>query len=207
MKKLILTFILALSFVVLQAHVDLVYPLGGESFDPGEVVTIQWKIIIPHTTENWDLYFSNDGGATWNPIRLDIGPDTLFYDWTIPDDPTQQGRVRVVMDNSGQDYEDQSDDFTVTGSSGIGDLSGPNDFTLCPNPAGNFIYLESDFAVRDGEVQISDLLGKTLAVYPISKESFENNRLTLPLDGLKPGIYFLSVRSTDKAVTRKFIKY
>ena len=36
------------------------------------------------------------------------------YDWTVPDTPSDQARVRVRMDNSGTDYYDESkEDFTI----------------------------------------------------------------------------------------------
>ena len=206
MKKLALTIIFALSFVLLQAHVGLDYPVGGEEFNPGQVITIQWEIIIPHDTQNWDLYFSDDGGATWDTIRLDIGLDTLSYDWTVPNDPTDQGRVKVVMDNSGTDYEDESGNFTITESSGISPVLPQREFSIFPNPASDFIYLKSNSPLNNYQLQIFNVRGKLMAEYQVLKTLSEDRHM-VPLIGLKPGIYFISVRSNDKAIIKKIVKY
>ncbi len=101
----------------LHAHVVLDYPQGGETFIVGEVVTIQWHIAVPHMTLNWDLYFSADAGATWEPIQLNIPVSQLSYSWAVPDTATSLGRVRVFMNNEGQDYHDISMDFTIAPNS------------------------------------------------------------------------------------------
>jgi len=95
------------------AHVSLNNPVGGETFEPGEMVTIQWTELVAHNTINWDLYFSSDGGATWDAILLDIDYGTLSYAWTVPDVNTTQGVVRVVQDNQGMNYDAACLDFTI----------------------------------------------------------------------------------------------
>jgi hypothetical protein len=97
----------------LLAHVILDYPQGGETFNWGETVTIQWHVYVPHNTLNWDLFFSADGGTTWTPIELDIPVSVLSYQWHVPDTMTTQGMVRVVQDNSQEDYWDACNDFTL----------------------------------------------------------------------------------------------
>jgi plastocyanin len=95
------------------AHVALDYPVGGETFTEGEIVNVQWHIVIPHDLLNWDLYFSDDRGTTWDPVELDLPPDVLNYEWTVPGIATTEGRIRIYMDNSGADYEDESENFTI----------------------------------------------------------------------------------------------
>jgi len=97
-----------------KAHVALDYPVGGETFNQGDTVDVQWHILIPHDLQNWDLYFSDDGGVTWQAIELDLPPSQFNYLWVVPGIATTQGRIKIYMDNSGTDYEDQSDDFTIT---------------------------------------------------------------------------------------------
>jgi len=97
-----------------RAHVSLDYPVGGETFNQGDTVNVQWHILIPHDLQNWDLYFSDDGGATWQVIELDLPPSQFNYLWVVPGIATTQGRIKIYMDNSGTDYEDESGDFTIT---------------------------------------------------------------------------------------------
>lgn len=98
---------------ILLAHVELDNPLGGETFTVGQTVTIQWHIAIPHNTLNWDVLFSSDGGATWAFIQMDLPVGSLSYSWVVPNNITSQARVSVIQDNSGQDYQDESMNFTI----------------------------------------------------------------------------------------------
>jgi len=109
----ILWLIIVLGFQPVSAHVGLDYPRGGELFNVGETVTIQWHVIIAHDQQNWDLFFSSDGGANWTSILSDIPVEQTSYDWTVFDMQTDQGRIKIVMDNNGFDYEDSSADFVI----------------------------------------------------------------------------------------------
>lgn len=117
MKSLKVTvFVFALIIVAgpaVYAHVALDYPVGGETFNQGDTVNVQWHIVINHDLQNWDLYFSDDGGVSWQVVELDLPPGQLNYLWVVPGIPTTQGRIKIYMDNSGTDYEDQSGDFTI----------------------------------------------------------------------------------------------
>lgn len=117
MKTLIskIIFIALMQFFAgsLLAHVELDNPLGGETFTVGQTVTIEWHIAIPHNTLNWDVLFSSDGGATWEFIQMDLPVGSLSYSWVVPNIITSLARVSVIQDNSGQDYQDESMNFTI----------------------------------------------------------------------------------------------
>ncbi|MCH7903556.1 MAG: hypothetical protein IH944_03205 [Armatimonadetes bacterium] len=97
------------------AHVTLQAPNGGEVLGVGCTVEIRWRIDIQHNQLNWDLWYSTTGsGGPWIAIAMDLPPGSFAvgsihtYDWTVPDDASNQVRVRVRMDNSGTDYYDIS---------------------------------------------------------------------------------------------------
>ena len=114
MEIKIIAMMLALSLgLQSKAHVALDNPLGGETFIAGEIVIAEWHETIPHNTLNWDLYFSSDEGITWEIIEADIPYAVLSYEWTVPEIITTQGRIRVVQDNEGMDYNDFSQNFTI----------------------------------------------------------------------------------------------
>ena len=126
-----------------KAHVGLDYPQGGETFIVGETITIQWHVIIPHNTLNWDLYFSIDGGMTWDTLQLDIPTSNLSYEWVIPGSFTSQGRIQVVQDNEDQNYLDNSMDFIIA----------PNtDPPILDEPA-NDIILECNMPNQEAAIQ------------------------------------------------------
>ena len=129
-------------YQLLLAHVELDYPVGGETFVQGQTITIQWHISVPHNTLNWDLHFSADAGGTWTPIQLNIPVDQLTYEWLVPDTLTTQGRIRVFMNNSAQDYLDISGDFTI-----VANTSPP----LLDAPAADTVIHCS--AQQDGDIQ------------------------------------------------------
>ncbi|MCH7703227.1 MAG: hypothetical protein IID37_16230 [Planctomycetes bacterium] len=102
-------------------HVQLNYPNGGEQLEVGSVVTVEWQILISHSLLNWDLWYSTTGSnGPWIVVAVDLPPGSgsvgsiHTYEWTVPDTLTSQGRVRVLMDNTGTDYEDISNsDFSI----------------------------------------------------------------------------------------------
>ena len=118
MKKL---YIGLLSFLIMlivadtvDAHVSLDSPEGGETFVSGATVIIKWTILIEHPQNNWDLYFSSNGGTDWEEIKLDIDPSQLFYAWTVPEITTENARIKIIQDNMGGNYGDICSDFTIT---------------------------------------------------------------------------------------------
>ena len=132
---LVALFIIQCYFV--KAHVALDYPIGGETFIVNEPLTIQWHVVVPHNTLNWDLYYSPDGGVTWDTIQLDIPTSQLSYDWVVPDQPTAQGRVRVIQDNTDQNYLDISMNFSILPNTNPPTLDAPANDTVIECNTGN----------------------------------------------------------------------
>ena len=158
-----------------RAHVRLDLPNGGEELEVGSIYTIQWTILISHSLQNWDLWYSTTGSnGPWTVIAMNLAPGSgavgsvHTYDWTVPDDPDDSVWVRVRMDNSGMDYFDVSNapfsivsppvpcpaDLVVDGAVDVKDLLfllgawGP-----CPKKGD----CSADLVV-DGAVDVKDLL-------------------------------------------------
>jgi hypothetical protein len=129
LKFLLLQFILLLGLSVsIHAHVALDYPQGGETFVEGTTIVIRWHIVAEHETLNWDLLFSSNGGADWEPILLNIQLDSLTYTWVIPSVFSSQCRVRVIQDNTGQDYYGTSEDFTIIPNTSAPSIDAPAEY-------------------------------------------------------------------------------
>ncbi|GAB7095498.1 hypothetical protein JCM30237_26520 [Halolamina litorea] len=93
-------------------------PNGGESFDGGETVTVEWTADDAIAgVDSVDIDYSTNGGASWSAVTEGTVNDGSFA-WTIPDIDTTDARVRVTAtDALGQFATDESDaGFTIEGN-------------------------------------------------------------------------------------------
>ena len=111
-----------------HANIQINSPNGGEVFLVGEVRTIQWVIVAPFPTQDWDLFFSTVGSnGPWIPLVSNLPINGSLsqgsvhtYNWTVPVAAiSNTAWVRVIQDNSGLDFEDVSNgSFVVQGPGG-----------------------------------------------------------------------------------------
>lgn len=207
MIRIFITMIFSITSILLYSHVNLIYPEGGEVFDPGEEVLIEWEEQIPHDTENWDLYFSDDGGVIWQELQLDIHPDTLHYLWIVPDNATTMGRIKVVQDNVGTDYEDASGNFTITMPVGLTERSDQDEIKIYPNPAGEFIFIETIKEDEIKELRIYNSFGSSIMLPDQHLYFDRRDHGRISLAGLKPGVYFLSIMYRQRTFVEKIVVY
>ncbi|MDB3906266.1 S8 family serine peptidase [Crocinitomicaceae bacterium] len=69
------------------------HPHGGEKFVPGETERLRWDAF--DSTLTFDISYSNDGGTSWSSIASGVGQDSRYYDWTVPQNLTDQAMIRV----------------------------------------------------------------------------------------------------------------
>jgi hypothetical protein len=104
-------------FTIEVVNVDL--PNGGESFAPGEHLTITWT--TNETTSDVikvKLYYTKNKGVTWDVIDTIRGSNPGSYDWTVPAvwKTKEYCKVKVVlMDMSGNTLGSDASDsyFTI----------------------------------------------------------------------------------------------
>lgn len=127
------------------AHVKLIAPLGGEVFEIGETMTIEWQVEVEHNQIDWDLYISYNGGTTWEVLAEGLDVELTSYELSTPLNPSKNVKIRIVQDNMDIDYDDISgvitfvdpDDPDMMGGmvTGIEDeLFEPELFKVFPNP-------------------------------------------------------------------------
>lgn len=135
-----------------SAHVGVTAPHPGEVLFLGTPITVEWEVVIPHMTDDWDVYFStvSDTGP-WTPIALDIpagvtgGGDVESLSW-LPLATAGQVWIRVVQDNQGTDYEDVTD--------------GP--FSILSVAAPQFLRGDTN---DDGNISLTDMIGTLLYLF------------------------------------------
>ncbi len=192
------------------AHVDLKKPIGTETFNSGDLVLVEWQILISHTLENWDLYFSEDGGNTWIELQMDIpstGAETgtiVTYEWIVPELETSQARIKIVMDNEGVDYSDVSEDFTITAAaSGISEQVIEDQIKIYPNPFTDFTTIVFENAENEDHIlTIYDSRGRL--VRTITK--IKTDKVIVSGEDLLGGLYFFQLCNNREAcLTGKLI--
>lgn len=193
------------------AHVSLVYPTGGEMLVAGSRITIEWQEVIAHDTQNWDLYWSPDGGATWVPLQLDIPFASRTFEWDVPAAATTTGRIRVVQDNTGVDYEASSGNLVIeavgTAVEDGTDLPGaPLLVQGYPNPFSGAVGLTVSVP-RAGRVkaEVYDVLGNRVASLVDAEVPAGRLLLKWSADGLPPGLYLARVVQSGQTATLSLV--
>ncbi len=86
---------------------------------------------------------------------------------------------------------------------GIDHLSSPSDyFSIYPNPASDNITIGLNDELKKGEIKIINLLGETVFSQYISK----TKTVTLNVEELTAGIYFIQLKSENNFYSRKLMK-
>ncbi len=76
-----------------EPTIHLIRPNGGEKFQAGESVSIDWEGIPPNDSARID--YSTDNGSTWRTIAT--GASGLHYSWKVPATPSDRCLARVTQ--------------------------------------------------------------------------------------------------------------
>lgn len=79
-------------YEIIADEITVTRPNRGEQFVPGEGESIHWD--APATSGSFTIEYSDDNGSSWNSITTVAG-DLRTYEWTVPNNLTGNGRVRV----------------------------------------------------------------------------------------------------------------
>jgi hypothetical protein len=215
MNKLYLSLLSLLIILIVadsvDAHVTLDKPMGGETFVTGETVSIKWILDIQHNQNNWDLYFSSNGGSDWEGIELNIDTHQLSYAWTVPQIITDNARIRIVQDNTGGDYVDESEDFTITDvqtSIGVQEKN-PAVFKLHPNYPNPFnpttvINYELPNSTNI-DLSVYNLLGQKIVTLVSGQQNAGYHSIEWNALHLSAGAYFIKLQADDFVQIKKAI--
>jgi len=83
-------------FIIYEFSTDaitLTYPIGGESFVPGETEVIRWD--AQGNTGNFTLEYSINNGVNWSVITNNVNGSLRQFDWNVPTVITGQMQFRV----------------------------------------------------------------------------------------------------------------
>jgi hypothetical protein len=86
-----------------RPSIRMLTPTKGQSFRPGQKVRITWEFVWPagahESTNAWceqEIFLSIDGGQTVaRRITLRLDPDERFFDWVVPNTPTNKAVLDI----------------------------------------------------------------------------------------------------------------
>ncbi len=81
------------TYEFISGDIKVTYPMGGESFVPGETEYIRWDAF--ETTGTFTVEYSSDLGTTWNILSSTVAGTARYYTWTVPSILTGKAMVRV----------------------------------------------------------------------------------------------------------------
>ena len=90
-------------YEIISNEITVTYPLGGESFVPGETEVIHWDAY--NASGNFDIEYSNDNGSSWNLIAS-VGETEQLHEWNVPNDISGQCLVRVTNNGNSDTSEE-----------------------------------------------------------------------------------------------------
>jgi len=212
MKLLFIIFLM--SFVIggnAIAHVQLDQPQGGETYVSGATVLIKWSLVQSHQQENWDLYFSSDGGTTWEDLQLNMENSKFTYIWTVPDLLTETARIKIVQDNAGADYQDVSGDFIISDTPASIELpeKNPKAFALhanYPNPFNPSTIINYELpTTNDVNLSVYNSLGQIVVTLVSGKQEAGHHQVEWEATGFASGIYFYRIEAGEFQAVKRMV--
>ncbi len=153
------------------------------SANSSHVYTVQGNEFDPTVNDNCLFTLSNDfnGQSTLADAELTEGEHTIT--WTVVD---SAGNTQHCI-------------FTVTVNAYTGIAEDTDSFTIYPNPATNFLNIETE--VAEYTVYIYDVLGKLIWTKTINSKQTE-----IDLSDFNSGVYTLKVVTKTQVLTNHFVK-
>ncbi|MCE1202267.1 MAG: T9SS type A sorting domain-containing protein [Bacteroidia bacterium] len=177
--------------------ITVLQPNGGETLYRGVGFWIAWIDDIPENV-NVDLMEYDNLNVLQNTYPIFTNVTGSAYPWTVPiAAPTGnyfKVRVASVVDPTIFDMSDGY--FSIT------DL--PLTFGIQPNPARDFAVLTLNDAFS-GNVQVVVTDRMNLPILTRNFNLNDSHELRIALEGLKSGVYFVSIIANEKRMTQKLI--
>jgi hypothetical protein len=82
-----------IAYYIEQQPLAVAYPIGSESFVPGEIEVIRWDAV--GNQGQFRIEYSTDNMATWQNIATGLDGKLRHFDWTIPATVTGGAFIRV----------------------------------------------------------------------------------------------------------------
>ncbi len=81
------------TYEYLTEDIKVKYPMGGESFVPGETEIIRWDTY--GNIGSFTIQYSKDNGLNWTVLSSNVSGTSRYYSWTVPNDITGQALIKI----------------------------------------------------------------------------------------------------------------
>jgi len=99
-------------FTINRYNLDITSPNGGESYQIGEVIGIDW---VAHPNIVFvDLKYSSDGGGSWNNIGTGIVASLGTFNWQVPASAGENYVVRISSTGDASLNDMSDNEFSVS---------------------------------------------------------------------------------------------
>ncbi len=210
-KKKFLLLLLFFIYQIVMAHVKILNPVGGETFNVGEQINIEWDPYVDHGPATFTIEYSTDAGSTWMTIQSSINKSERSYSWTIPDIQTTLAKVKVIQVNLEYDHiSDQSENFTITSVTSVADepLTN-NNFELnyaYPNPFNNNTFISYQLKERSfTQLIVYDIQGREIKKIVSQIKSARKHEIGWNATGVASGTYIIVLKAGNNLATRKLL--
>ncbi len=196
---------------------QVLYPNGGEVFQPAAQETIRWRKFTPPGADSFELLISYDNGQTYQTITTGITGNDSSYLWTVPDTASDSSLIGIKAFGPGIGW-DESDSVFRIGGPGIDEMRDARyriqDIRLYQNEPNPFASLTTI------KYQIPKKSNMDLTIYNITGQSIrtlvkgvkQSGYYMVKWDGrdetskeVSSGIYFYRLKAKDFSEIRKMI--
>lgn len=162
----------------------------GATVRNDHAVLLQWKTAQEINNDRFEVQRSSDG-RSWTKLAVVFPQSSLVYEYI--DNTVTAGiyyyRIRQV---------DTDGNFKYSGVKAVR-VTGDNKLFVWPNPAADYIYVQSPFA--KGTIEITDISGRV-----VQKGILNNTVTSVPVGQLAKGLYTVIIRNEGSVFTKNFIK-
>jgi len=187
------------------------HPNGGESYIAGTRSIMDWDNPKGWAVDHAQIQYSADGGATWSMLADNVTGQN--YVWAVPQEPTQNGRARVVLfdDQGVMGYDSSDSPFTIGAATGVesGIPTRHQLYQNAPNPFRGATRASFDLPQSERvTLKVFDLGGRMVRVladeiYPAGRHEVSWNATDNGGNPAAAGIYFLNITAGSFSATKR----
>ena len=185
------------------ATLTLTAPNGREKWTVGSTEQIQWSSTGVSAIR---LEYSINNGAEWETIS-EGSPSTGLYQWSVPNTPTMQAKIKISDADDPSLYDVSDDVFIIDATSGIRMVSESIMMDLYPMPVYDELVVSLK-SITSGVTSLTvyDVLGN-IHRRSETDASIGQQIITIDVNNLTRGLYFIKVISGSRYSIDKFTKY